>query len=346
MKKVLLATALSVGMIANLQAAGRDTISVVGSSTVYPFATVVAEKFGKKTSFNTPKIESTGSGGGMKLFCAGLGLSSPDITNASRAMKKSEYESCQKNGVTDITEVHIGYDGIAIANSNKAPQFSLTRKDLFLALAKQVPNPDGSETLVENPYRSWKEVNAALPATKIEVLGPPPTSGTRDAFAELALEGGCKKFDWIKAMKKTDKKAYKGICHSVREDGLYIEAGENDNLIVQKLEKNPNALGIFGYSFLEQNDDKVQGSIVEGQAPEFETIAEGSYPISRPLFFYVKNAHMSSIPGMNEFLREFTSEAAMGEDGYLLDKGLIPLSDSERATLRNNVMSAKKLVMN
>lgn len=346
MKKLLLATVVSVGMIANLQAAGRDTIGVVGSSTVYPFATVVAEKFGKKTSFNTPKIESTGSGGGMKLFCAGVGLKTPDITNASRAIKKSEFKTCLANGVIDITEVHIGYDGIAIANSNKAPQFKLTRKDLFLALARQVPNPDGSETLVENPYTTWKEVNALLPATKIEVLGPPPTSGTRDAFAELALEGGCKKFDWIKAMKKSDKKAYKRICHSVREDGPYIEAGENDNLIVQKLDKNPNALGIFGYSFLEQNDDKVQGSIVEGKSPEFETIADGSYPISRPLFFYVKNAHIDSIPGMKEFLKEFTSEAAMGEDGYLLDKGLIPLSDSERTALRNNVMSAKKLVMN
>ena len=346
MKKILLATALSVGMIANLQASGRETISVVGSSTVYPFATVVAEKFGKKTAFSTPKIESTGSGGGMKLFCTGLGLKTPDITNASRAMKKSEFSTCLANGVTDITEVHIGYDGIAIANSNEADQFNLTRKDLFLALAKEVPNPDGSESLIANPYMTWNEVNASLPNSKIEVLGPPPTSGTRDAFVELALEGGCKKYDWIKAMKKTDKKAYKTLCHSIREDGPYIEAGENDNLIVQKLEKNPNALGIFGYSFLEQNDDKVQGSVVEGMAPEFETIADGSYPISRPLYFYVKNAHMDSIPGMKEFLAEFTSESAMGEDGYLLDKGLIPLSDSERATLRTNVMSGKRLVMN
>lgn len=346
MKKVMLSAALCVGMVANVQAAGRDTISIVGSSTVYPFATVVAEKFGKKTSFNTPKIESTGSGGGMKLFCAGVGLDSPDITNASRAIKKSEFETCQKNGVTDITEVQIGFDGIAIANSRQAPLFKLTRKDLYLALAKQVPNPDGSETLVDNPYTTWKQVNSSLPATKIEVLGPPPTSGTRDAFAELGMEGGCKKVGWIKAMKKTDKSAYKTACHSVREDGAYIEAGENDNLIVQKLEKNPNALGIFGYSFLEQNDDKVQGSIVEGMPPEFEAIADGSYPISRPLFFYVKNGHIGSVPGMKEFLQEFTSEAAMGEDGYLLDKGLIPLSEEKRAELRDSVTSGKKLVMN
>lgn len=342
MSKIFLATILSAGIAGNLQAAGRDTISIVGSSTVYPFATVVAEKFGKKTSFNTPKIESTGSGGGMKLFCTGIGLSTPDVTNSSRAMKKSEYDKCVKNGVVDITEVKIGYDGIAIANSRKATQMTLTRKDLFLALAEQVPNPDGSETLVQNPYKTWKDINPALPNSKIEVLGPPPTSGTRDAFAELALEGGCKQIGWIKAMKKKDKKAYKTVCHTVREDGLYIDAGENDNLIVQKLEKNPNALGIFGFSFLEQNDDKVQGSLVEGTVPEFESIADGSYPISRPLFFYVKNAHIKSIPGMKEYLKEFTSEAAMGDEGYLLDKGLIPLSEGERSALRDNVGSGKQ----
>jgi phosphate transport system substrate-binding protein len=346
MKKLMLVTTLSVLLIGNIQAAGRDTISVVGSSTVYPFATVVAEKFGKKTDFKTPKIESTGSGGGMKLFCSGLGINSPDITNSSRAIKQSEYDKCQKNGVTDITEVHIGFDGIAIANSKESELFKLSRKDLFLALGLKVPNPDGSQTLVENPYQTWNEVNPGLPAIRIEVLGPPPTSGTRDAFSELALEGGCKAFDWIKAMKKSDKSAYKNICHSMREDGRYKEAGENDNLIVQKLERNPNALGIFGYSFLQQNDDKVQGSIIEGQQPEFETIADGSYPISRPLYFYVKNAHAASIPGMKEYLKEFTSEAAMGDDGYLLDKGLIPLSAQARSDLRESVSMGTRLVMN
>ena len=345
MKKILLTAVLSSALVANAHAAGRDTISVVGSSTVYPFSTVVAERFGKKTAFSTPKIESTGSGGGMKLFCNGVGLNTPDITNASRRIKKSEFDLCQKNGVAEIVEVHIGFDGIAVANSTQAQQLQLTRRDLFLALAKQVPNPDGSETIVPNPYTTWKQVNANLPDLEIEVLGPPPTSGTRDAFAELAMEGGCKTFGFIKAMKKSDKSMYKDVCHSVREDGLYIEAGENDNLIVQKLDSNPKALGIFGFSFLEQNDDKVQGSIIEGKAAEFETIADGSYPISRPLYFYVKKAHMESIPGMNEFLQEFTSEAAMGEDGYLLDKGLIPLSASERDTLRKNVMAGKALAM-
>ena len=345
MKKISIAAIASACLMANAYADGRSTISVVGSSTVYPFATVVAEKFGKKTSYDTPKIESTGSGGGMKLFCNGVGLNTPDITNASRRIKKSEYDKCHANGVNEIIEVHIGFDGIAVANSKQAQQLQLSRKDLFLALAAQVPNPDGSDTLVENPYQTWKEVNASLPNIAIEVLGPPPTSGTRDAFAELALEGGCKKFDFIKAMKKSDKKAYKGVCHTVREDGPYIETGENDNLIVQKLDNNPNALGIFGFSFLEQNDDKVQGSVIEGQSPEFETIADGSYPISRPLYFYAKKAHMNSIPGMADYLKEFTSETAMGDDGYLLDKGLIPLSEAEREMLRANVMDGKNLSM-
>lgn len=346
MNKFVLSAAISSSLICmNVMAEGRDTINIVGSSTVYPFATVVAEKFGKKTAFKTPKIESTGSGGGMKLFCAGIGINTPDITNASRAIKKSEFEKCQKNGVTDITEVKIGYDGIAIANSKKSAQFSLTRHDLFLALADKVPNPDGSQTLVHNPYRTWNEVNPALPNKKIEVLGPPPTSGTRDAFVELAMEGGCKEINWIKAMKKVDKQAYKKVCHTIREDGPYIEAGENDNLIVQKLEKNPNAIGIFGFSFLEQNDDKVQGSKIEGTAPEFETIADGSYPISRPLYFYVKNAHFNAIPGMKEYLKEFSSEGAMGDEGYLLDKGLIPLSKDKRMALRNDVKNGKKHVM-
>jgi phosphate transport system substrate-binding protein len=345
MKKIFLAAAISTTLVANVYAAGRDTISIVGSSTVYPFATVVAEKFGKKTSFSTPKIESTGSGGGMKLFCNGVGLDTPDITNASRRIKKSEFQTCQKNGVNDIYEVQIGFDGIAVANSKEAVRLDLTRKDLYMALAKSVPNPDGSETLVANPYMTWKQVNAALPNIKIEVLGPPPTSGTRDAFAELALEGGCKAFGFIKAMKSSDKKKYKETCHTVREDGPYIEAGENDNLIVQKLENNPAAVGIFGFSFLEQNDDKVQGSVIEGKSPRFETIADGSYPISRPLFFYVKKAHMDSIPGMKDYLQEFTSEAAMGDEGYLVDKGLIPLSAEARNSMRNNVMTGKTLSM-
>jgi phosphate transport system substrate-binding protein len=323
----------------------RDYISIVGSSTVYPFATVVAEQFGKTTSYRTPTIESTGSGGGFKLFCEGIGVEYPDITNASRAVKSSECETCAKNGVTEIVEVKIGYDGIVLANSKKAGVYKLTRKDIFLALAKDVPDPKGGETLVPNPYKTWKDINPSLPATKIEVLGPPPTSGTRDAFVELAMEGGAKNFDFIKAMKKADKQKYKAICHTIREDGAYIEAGENDNLIVSKLDANPDALGIFGFSFLDQNADKMQGSHVDGVAPTFEGIADGSYPVSRPLFFYVKKAHVDQIPGMREYLAEFTSEKAWGEDGYLGERGLIPLPDAERAKVKDAVDNLKTISM-
>lgn len=345
MKKLVLSAAIAALCMNAAQAAGRDMMSVVGSSTVYPFATVVAERFGKGTDFKTPKIESTGTGGGMKLFCAGDGIDTPDMTNASRRIKKSEFEMCQKNGVKEVTEVMIGYDGIVIANSKKAAPMKLTRKEIFLALAKEVPAKDGSEKLIPNPHKTWKDVNPKLPADKIEVLGPPPTSGTRDAFAELALEGGCKKVDWIKAMKKKDKSQYKSVCHSVREDGAYIEAGENDNLIVQKLDANPKALGVFGFSFLDQNSDKVQGSLVDGTEPTFDNIADGSYPVSRPLYFYVKKAHVGRVPGMAEFLAEFTSEAAMGEEGYLADKGLIPMPEKMRKEVRDSATGLKNLLL-
>ena len=323
--------------------ASRDYISIVGSSTVYPFATVVAEQFGKTTRFKTPKIESTVSGGGFKLFCAGVGVQHPDITNASRRIKTSECETCFKNGVKDIVEIKIGYDGIVLANSQKAGVFKLSRKDIFLALAKDVPDPQGGETLIPNPYKTWKDVNPSLPATRIEVLGPPPTSGTRDAFVELAMEGGAKKFAWIEAMKNKNKQQYKAICHTVREDGAYIEAGENDNLIVQKIEANPNAMGIFGFSFLDQNTDKIHGSVVDGVSPTFEAIAGGDYPVSRPLFFYVKKAHVDKIPGIRQYLREFTSEKAWGSDGYLSDKGMIPMPDDEREKFSSDGKNLKTL---
>ena len=346
LKKPFALVMLSAAMLAGTaQAATRDYISIVGSSTVYPFATVVAEQFGKTTKFKTPKIESTGSGGGLKLFCAGVGVEHPDITNASRRIKKTEVESCAENGVTDIVEVKVGYDGIVIANAKGAEPMDLTRKDLFLALAKTVPDPANEGQLIDNPYKTWKDVNPDLPATKIEVLGPPPTSGTRDAFAELAMEGGCKSFDFITAMKKEDKTKYKALCHGVREDGAYIEAGENDNLIVQKLEKNKDALGIFGYSFLDQNADKVQGSLIDGVAPTFEAIADGSYPVSRPLYFYVKKAHVGTIPGIEEYLAEFTSDKAWGDEGYLADKGLIPMPKDERAQFAADAKSLSNLTM-
>ncbi|GAB6147446.1 PstS family phosphate ABC transporter substrate-binding protein [Desulfocicer niacini] len=341
MKKLfitLMALTLVGGMgIGSSFASSRDYISIVGSSTVYPFATVVAEQFGKTTQYKTPKIESTGSGGGHKLFGAGVGVQHPDITNSSRRIKKSELEKDMKNGVTDVVEVKIGYDGIVIANAKKAAPMRLSRTDLFKALAAKVPNPDGSETLVENPYKTWHDVNPNLPNVAIEVLGPPPTSGTRDAFVELAMEGGAKKFDFIKKMKKADKKKYKAVCHTIREDGAYIEAGENDNLIVQKLQANPQTMGIFGFSFLDQNTDKIQGSFIDGVQPTFDAIADGQYPVSRPLFFYVKKAHVDTIPGMKEFLAEFTSEKAWGSEGYLADKGLIPMPEAERKQYRDAV---------
>ncbi len=343
MKKLLVTTSIFTTFL--LTAAERNTINIVGSSTVFPFATVVAENFGQTGQFKTPKIESTGSGGGMKLFCTGVGVSTPDVTNASRRMKVKEFKTCHKNGVTDITEVLIGFDGIAIANSKAAQQFELTRQQLFLALAKDVPAVDGSEKLVANPYQKWSDIDNSLPNIRIEVLGPPPTSGTRDAFAELVLEGGCKKYDWIKAMKKVDKKAYKAVCHTIREDGAYIEAGENDNLIVQKLEANKNALGIFGYSFLEQNTDKVQGSKIEGLVPTFESIAAGEYKVSRPLYFYIKNAHIGKIPGIKEYAELFVSEEAVGDDGFLIEKGLIPLSEEQRETTRQAVSQGEKLAL-
>ncbi len=315
---------------ASTQAAERDYISIVGSSTVYPFATVVAERFGTSTQYKTPIIESTGSGGGLKLFCAGIGVSHPDVTNASRRIKQSEIDKCAENGINDIVEIKIGYDGIVLANSTSAQRMSLSRRDVFLAIAKKIPNPDGSESLIQNPHITWKDVNSELPAIAIRVLGPPPTSGTRDAFAELALEAGCKTFDWLKVMRKSDKRQYKSICHGVREDGAWVEAGENDNLIVQKLNADPESLGVFGYSFLDQNSDLVQGSVIDGVEPEFENITNGSYKISRSLYFYVKAAHVDLIPGIKEFITEFTSDRAWGEDGYLVDKGMIPMSEEEQ----------------
>lgn len=320
----------ALGVVAmTAQAEARDQIRIVGSSTVFPFATVVAENFGKTTGFKTPVIESTGSGGGLKLFCQGVGTEHPDFTNASRRIKKSEVELCASNGVTDVTEIKIGYDGIVLANSKAAETYNLSRQDIFMALAKEVP-VDGK--LVPNPYTKWSEINPSLPDTEIEVLGPPPTSGTRDAFVELVMREGAEQFPMLKEM---GKKEFRAVSDSMREDGRFVEAGENDNLIVQKLEANPAALGIFGFSFLDQNADKVHGSVIDGSSPSFDAIADGSYPVSRSLFFYMKNAHVGVIPGMKEYVAEFTSEKAAGQEGYLTDKGLIPLPADDLKSYRS-----------
>lgn len=346
MKKASLVFAGLAAVTFSASVSARDHIEIVGSSTVYPFSTVVAETFGKKTQFKTPKIESTGSGGGMKLFCDGNGIDTPDITNASRRIKKSEFEKCTAQGIK-LTEVKVGYDGIAIANAKSAPRFELTRKAIFFAMAKQVPEvtADGNYTgkLVPNTYTKWNQIFPSLPATPIKVMGPPPTSGTRDAFAELAMEGGCKQVPWIKDLKKTDKKQYKIICHTIREDGAYVEAGENDNLIVQKLVQSPEMLGVFGFSFLDQNSDKVQGSTIDGKELTFDTIASGDYPVSRPLYMYIKNDHVGKVPGIKEFLAEFVADSTWGNDGYLAEKGMIPMPDAERKSFASDATSLKAL---
>lgn len=319
-------------------AAGKQ-IQIVGSSTVYPFVTVVAESFGNNTDFKTPIVESTGTGGGFKLFCAGLGDASPDLANASRAIKASEKKLCAKNGVTDITEIKIGFDGIVLANAKGAIQYDFSKKILFLALAKQIP-VDGK--LVKNPHQKWSDIDSSLPDIKIEVYGPPTTSGTRDAFVELVMEPSCKNLPEFKAA-YADKKARKQACHLLREDGRYIEAGENDNLIVQKLQSNSKALGIFGFSFLDQNGDIVQGSHIAGIEPTFENISDGSYGISRSLYVYVKDAHVGKTSGLQEFITELVSDDAAGEFGYLTEKGLIPLPSDELITMqkRSSALAVK-----
>ena len=293
----------------------RQQIRIVGSSTVFPFSTAVAEQFGRTTDFGTPVVESTGSGGGIELFCAGVGAQTPDITNSSRRMKPSELQSCMDNGVTEVTEVIVGFDGIVVANASGGPELSLTREQLVLALAENGPKP-----------AMWSDVDPALPEVEIEVLGPPPSSGTRDAFEELVMQEACENVAEVD-------------CETVeiRTDGAYVESGENDNLIVSKLEENPDAVGIFGFSFLDQNMDALQGAEIDGVEPTFENIADGEYPISRSLFFYVKNAHVGVIPGIQEYADEFAGDAATGEDGYLIDLGLIPLPEDQHAAQQESV---------
>ncbi len=347
----------------------RETINIVGSSTVFPFSTSVAEQFGSKTTALTPIVESTGSGGGMKLFCKGIGTNTPDITNASRRMKKSEWKLCQKNGVKDIIEVQIGFDGIVLANSLKSPSLKLSQKQIFQALAAQLPKSEKDCTLIPNPNKKWSDIDPSLPDYKIEAFGPPPTSGTRDAFVEIAMENGAKKYQCLKkirSVKPSDKeyqktiatlptkmtinkngKALKGkkifvaIAHHIREDGAWIDAGENDNAIVQTLVKTPSAIGIFGYSFLNQNSDRIKGSEVNGALPLFENIADGIYPISRSLYFYVKKAHINILPDIQGYINEFTAEDSWGDFGYLTDKGLIPLPEEKRKEAQKNARSLK-----
>ena len=314
--------------------AARDQIRAVGSSTVYPFTTAVAEQFARKNaSFKAPIVESTGTGAGMKLFCAGVGTQHPDIENASRQIKKSELDDCIKNGVKDIIEVQIGIDGIAMAESKAGAALALTQEDIYKALAA---NPYGKPQTAT----TWKDVNPALPAIKIQVYGPPPTSGTRDAFSELMMEKGCDANAGMKALKEAHKDKHKDVCTKVREDGAYVESGENDNLIVQKLVANPDAVGIFGYSFLEENADKVRGIALKGVVPTYDTIADYSYPGARPLYIYVKAAHLRAVPGLKEFVGEYAS--AWNKGSYLTRRGLIAAPDDVRA---KNLDIAQKLTL-
>lgn len=317
------------GALVAAPAQARDQIQVVGSSTVFPFTTAVAERFGQQSDFSTPVVESTGTGGGMRLFCAGVGADTPDFTNASRGMKASELESCTANGVTPV-EMRVGFDGIVIADAIEGPTLNLSRAQLFLALAKQIPGDDG--VLMENPNMNWSDVDPGLPNAGIEVLGPPPTSGTRDAFLELVMEPGCEEAGF-------DGDTCDAIFEELREDGAYVDAGENDNLIVQRLQANPDAVGIFGFSFLDQNANVIKGAEIDGVAPTFDNIASGDYPVSRSLYVYVKAEHVGVIPGMEEFIAEYTSEAAWGDEGYLAERGLIPLPADARATAAEEAQS-------
>lgn len=324
----LAALAIGAAALTTQAAVARDQIRIVGSSTVFPFSTAVAEQFGKTTGFPTPVVESTGSGGGIKLFCAGVGADTPDITNSSRRMKASEFADCNANGVTEIVESVVGFDGIVVANAIDAPVFALTREQLFKALAMGQGEP-----------AKWSDIDPSLPDIAIEVLGPPPSSGTRDAFEELVLEEGAKEAG-------LDKDAIEKL--EIRTDGAYVDAGENDNLMVSKLTANPNALAVFGFSFLDQNSDSIKGASIEGVEPEFEAIASGDYKVSRSLYYYIKKAHVGVVPGIAEYAEEFASEAAVGEDGYLVDKGLIPLPEeafeANQETISNmTVMTADLL---
>ena len=341
MKPPKMLAALALVALATPHAVAEDAIQIVGSSTVYPFSTVVAERFGRETRFPAPRVEATGSGGGIKLFCAGTGDQRPDITNSSRRMKKSEQDLCARNGVAEVIEVKIGHDGIVLAQSVRGKPMEISRRQIFLALARHIP--DGAGGVKENSNTKWSDISPDLPDADIRVYGPPPTSGTRDAFAELALEGGCEKFPEIAALKKSDPKRHRQICHGVREDGAYIESGENDNLIVQKLSVNPDSFGVFGFSFLEENADKVRGASIDGVPPSFEAIADFSYKVSRPLYFYVKKARIGRTPGLREFMDFFAGEGAIGDDGYLSERGLIPLDAAERAKMKSAIARLEPL---
>ncbi|ALL13227.1 substrate-binding domain-containing protein [Caulobacter henricii] len=345
MNKLLGATAaLAMLAAADSAYAARDYVWAAGSSTVFPFSTRVAENYAKKTGKKSPKVESLGTGGGIKMFCGGMGEKYPDIANASRPMKKSEFQACQKAGVKDIVELKIGFDGIVVAMDKKTPDFNFKLEHLYLGLADQTLR--GGQ-LGKNSFKTWNEVNSGLPKTRILAYGPPPTSGTRDAWVELAIENGASKLPPLAKLKDSDEKAFKAKVSPMRGDGAWIDAGENDNAVVGTIQKTPNALGVFGYSFLEQNANTIKAASINGVKPTVATIANGTYPISRSLFIYVKKSQIGVTPGLKEFVNEFTSDAATGRGGYLQSRGLIPLPpqqhDANKAKAKTlPVMAAPK----
>jgi phosphate transport system substrate-binding protein len=350
---------------------GRQGLRIVGSSTVFPFSTTVAENFGAKTQFPTPVVEATGTGGGMNLFCAGVGLGFPDMTGASRGMKASEFQLCQDNGVTAITEIPIGFDGIIVGNAVQSEAMDIAKEHVFLALVARTPMPidangealaredgtlrDGAsfsqiagyscETFIDNPFQRWSDVDSALPSSRIEVFGPPPTSGTRDAFVELGMFLGGQRIGCLGELAESDESRFEQIAGRIREDGAWVDSGENDNAIVQTLSNAPSAFGIFGYSFLEQNGDRIQAASIDGVDPTYENIAEGVYPVSRSMYVYVKNQHAGVVPGLGAFVEELTSEEAWGPFGYLAERGLIALPDVRRDAERQAARSLAAMDM-
>jgi len=323
----LIMLTLTVGFAANLSP--RKHVHIVGSSTAYPIIAAAAEHFGRHHGYTTPVVESTGTGGGIKLFCAGIGLLTPDIAMASRSMKPSERNTCKRHDVTDVREIKIGFDGIVIANSRQAPQLHLSRRDIYLALARWVPSPDRPGTLVANPYRTWQQINPDLPNQKIRVYGPPPTSGTRDILVERLMTSACLDEPEMRALLEQDPSSFNQQCHALREDGPFINAGENDARLVRKLVNDRDALGIFGFNFLDRNREILQAASIDSTSPSFESIESGLYPLSRPLYLYIKPRHARIVAGLNQFVDSIIEESSTGPEGRLIDQGLIALPHNQ-----------------
>lgn len=363
-----IALALSAGA-SGAHAQSRDSIRIVGSSTVFPFTTAVSENYGSTSGFRTPVVEATGTGGGMNLFCAGVGLRHPDITGASRRMLPTELDLCRRNGVTSITEIMIGFDGIVVTRGAGTPALDFERSELFLALAATIPMPvddsgeavfsaDGEmlpgrdfndvaayscDAFIPNPHRLWSDIANDLPADRIEVIGPPPTSGTRDSWIELGIQPGARQIECLDALRGSDRGRFEEVSSRLREDGPWIDGGENDNVIVQTIANSSTAVGVFGYSYLEQNSDRLVAATIEGVEPEYDDISEGVYPIARSMFMYVKNQHVAAVPGIAEWIEELTSEDAFGPFGYLADRGLVALPEARREEVREHARSLTPL---